>query len=278
LKARILLDRDKPKVAEDALRKVVQEAGLKVDGRKSDIGVVVGGDGVFSRFGRTESIPLLFVGVRSRAATGSKAYLAAAYFDELPEVLAEVDAGRFTVKEYKRLKVEKNSVGLGEVFTDVYLQRGADSNCIRYKVKVNGEAQIEDSAIGDGVVISTSAGSTGYYSYPDKIKGERLEAGGHSSIGDDQVGICHVVPTYTERSGSSSHPLRYTVPWGSRIEVSMTRRADARLYGVGEGRGGMKVKVGDKIVISPSAGTTKVVVLKKRRLLGQAAGSTPVTM
>lgn len=262
LKVKMLLDGEKPKVSSSELRGVIEKAGLEVTSGKADIGVVVGGDGIFSRCGRTETIPLLFVGVRSSKATGSKAYLAAVYFDELPRALRDVRDGRFSVREHARLEVRMNGKSLGEVFTDVYLQRGAESNCIRYSVNVIGRGvTIDESAIGDGVVVSTAAGSTGYYSYPDKISDDRLEATGHAHIEEDEVGICHVVPTYTERLGSKEHPLRYTVPWGSRIELSLTRTADARLYGVGPDRGGIKVTTDDEIAVVSSPRSTKVIQL-----------------
>ena len=60
----MLLDGDKPKVREGELRRLVEKAGLEVTTGKADIGIVVGGDGVFSKYGRVESLPLLFVGVR----------------------------------------------------------------------------------------------------------------------------------------------------------------------------------------------------------------------
>ncbi len=262
MRVRLLLDDEKPKVEEKELKRVVEQAGFKVAARKADLGIVVGGDGVFSRYGRTESLPLLFVGVRSSTATGSKAYLAETYFDELPEALRALSTGNFSVREHRRLKVLKNGKALGRVFTDVYLQRGAESNCIRYRVKVNGRGvMIDESAIGDGVVVTTSAGSTGYYSYPDKIKGDWVELAGHAGIGDGEIGICHVVPTFTERYGTREHPLRYTVPWGSRIELFITRPADARLYGVGDGRGGVAIHVKDRIAILPGEDATKVVSL-----------------
>ena len=264
MRVRLLLDGERPKVKEEELRRVVERAGLEVVTTKADMGIVVGGDGVFSRYGRTESLPLLFVGVRSRTATGSRAYLAAAYFDELPKVLRSVATGSYRVKEQKRLKVLKNGRALGQVFTDVYLQRGAESNCIRYRLRVSGEGfSVDESAIGDGVVVTTSAGSTGYFSYPDKIRGDLVVASGHAGIGEGMVGICHVVPTFTERHGTGEHPLRYTVPWGSRIEISITRPADARLYGVGPGRGGVGVEVKDKITVLPGDDATKVVSLDR---------------
>ena len=237
--------------------------GLTVGDRKADIGVVVGGDGLFSAFGRSEEIPLLFVGVRSRGATGSKAYMAAAYLNELPSTLQAIAEGRFEVEEHGRLEVLKNGIHLGDVFTDVYLQRGAESNCVRYTLKVtSGNTVFEEAAIGDGVVVTTSAGSTGYYSYPDREDGTEMQVDAYSTIGREEIGICHITPTYTERSGTGGHPFRYTVPWGSKVELWISRPADARLYGATTDRKGVKVGMRDRITVVPSRNATKVLVLK----------------
>lgn len=263
MKVKMLLDGGRPKVDPKELKKVIEKAGMTVGDRKADIGVVVGGDGIFSMFGRSEDIPLLFVGVRSKGATGSKAYMAAAYFDELPSALEAVAAGRFTVEEHGRLEVLKNGKHLGEVFTDVCLQRGAESNCVRYRLKVTSkDATIEEAAIGDGVVVTTSAGSTGYYSYPDKVDGNEMRVDAYSTVGKDEIGICHITPTYTERSGTGGHPFRYTVPWDSRIELWIARPADARIYGATAGRKGVRIGVRDRIAVVPSRSTTKVIAPK----------------
>ena len=261
MKAKIFLDEEMPKVPRGSVEKVVRAAGIDVTSKKPDFGIVVGGDGVFSRFGRTETIPLLFVGVKSDLATGSKAYLAAVTFDELPSALSSVAARKFKVKRSRRLEVKKGKRSLGSVFTDVYLQRGAESNCIRYRLSVIGERSFEEAAIGDGVVVTTAAGSTGYYSYLEKVHGEVLDPTGHRVIGEDQIGVCHIVPTYSVRLGTGGHPLRYVLPWGSRVEISITRPADARLYGVGPDRGGVKVSAGEKILVLPSGKTTSLIVL-----------------
>ncbi len=236
MKARMLLDGGKSKVDPSELRRTIEEAGLKVTSGRADVGIVVGGDGIFGMYGRTESIPLLFVGVRSAKTTGSKAYLAVTYFDELPAVLRRIQLGDFAVTEHKRLEVFRNGRSLGEVFTDAYLQRGAESNCIRYRVKVtDGGTPIEEAAVGDGVVVTTSAGSTGYYSYPDRVRGGIFDPEASTSIAPTEVGICHVTPTYVERTGSMERFLRYTVPWGSTVEISLFRPADARIYGTQTG-------------------------------------------
>jgi len=232
----------------------------------ADFGVVVGGDGKFSRYGRTEQIPLLFVGVRSKGAAGSKAYLAHTTFDELPRALERIKRGDYSVEEHRRLGVRKNGKSIGEVFTDVYLQRGSESGCIRYRVRVKGpRTSFEDAAIGDGVVVSTRAGSTGYYSYPDRIKGEFMDPRAFARIREDQVGICHVTPTFTERLGTDKHPLRYTVPWGCTVELSLFRDADARLYGTVDSSSGVVVALGDLVTVAPGERATRLMVLGAAR-------------
>jgi len=261
MKVKILLDPVKPKVDYEQVKKVVTAAGMEVSSRRAEIGVVVGGDGVFSEFGRNESIPLLFVGVKSSRPTGSKAFLAEVEFEDLGSALAKVVEGSYRVVQSKRLEVVKSGRSLGDVFTDVYLQRGADSNCIRYRLTVKGAGStIVDSAIGDGVVVATRAGSTGYFSYPDKLKdGDALVADAHTLLDEDTVGVCHILPTYTEREGTDEHPLRYTVPWGCRIELRIERPVDARLFGLGWDREGEKVTTKDLVAIEPSQRTTRVI-------------------
>lgn len=260
MKAKLLLDGGAPKVPPEDLRRIVREAGVEIGAGRADFGIVVGGDGRFSRYGRTEDVPLLFVGVRSKGITGSRAHLARTTYDVLPQALARVKAGDYAIEQHRRLGVLKNGRSLGEVFTDVYLQRGSESTCIRYKVKVTGPGlSVSDAAIGDGVVVSTRAGATGYYSYLDRIKGESMDPTAYANLGRDEVGICHVAPTFTERAGSNGHPLRYKVPWGSRIDLSLTRDADARLYGTADSRAGVRVSMKDVISIVAGKKITRVI-------------------
>jgi hypothetical protein len=262
MKVKMLLNGGAPKVPPEELGRVIEKAGMQVSQGRADFGVVVGGDGRFSRYGRTENIPLLFVGMRSKGAAGSKAQLARIEYDHLPRALKRIGNGDYSVDEYTRLAVLLNGKSIGEVFTDVYLQRGGDSTCIRYRVKVTGRGDsIEEAAIGDGVVISTSAGSTGYYSYPDRIRGDYIDPGGFASIEKDEIGICHITPTYTERAGTDMHPLRYTVPWGSRISLALFRQADARIYGTTDKREGVRVSMGDVVVVRPGRKKTRVISL-----------------
>lgn len=259
MKAKLLVG-STPKVPPDELKRLVKEAGFAVGDKGADFGVVVGGDGRFSWYGRTERIPLLFVGVRAHGAEGSKAYLARTTYRELPRSLKRIGRGDYTVKNHPRLAVRLNGRRLGDVFTDVYLQRGSESACIRYRVKVKGAGEdVEESAIGDGVVVSTKAGSTGYYSYLERIQGAWMNPEGVATIDEGKMGVCHINPTFTERTGEAKHPLRYAVPLGSTVELSLFRKADARLYGTTPDRGGVRIEVGDRVTISLSKTATRLI-------------------
>lgn len=241
---------------------MVKGAGIELTSHEADVGLVVGGDGIFTLYGRLEAEPLLFVGVRSNKPTGSKAYMAQVDIEELPAALGRLKKGEYTVREHGRLEAFKNGGSLGEVFTDIYLQRGEESNGIRYRVRATTPAGvIEESAIGDGVIVTTAAGSTGYYSYPDRIRGDTVVPGASSRILDGEVGVCHIIPTYGERAGSDVFPLRYTLPWGSTVELWITRPADARVYGSGTGRKGVKVNTKDRISVKAGKNSTRLVEL-----------------
>jgi NAD kinase len=263
LRAAILMDHERPKVGKVELVKLLKSEGMQVSGRRADFGLVVGGDGIFSYYGRITRLPLLFVAVRSSDSTASKGYFSEVDLNRLPTALKDIREKRYEVIEYKRLTVAINGSEKGEVFTDVYLEKGADSNCLRYQVQVRGKgATFIDSAIANGVIISTSAGATGYYSYLDKLsRVDRLDPHAHSRIGDDEIGVCHIAPMFNSRGGKMYAPLRYTVPWNSNIRIRLTRDADARLFGITKSRKGVRIKVGDYIDVRPSTSTTRVIRL-----------------
>ncbi len=263
MRVAILLDPIRPKVnLEDAI-KVVNNAGLIYDSKRPDLGIVIGGDGIFSYYGRVRKIPLLFVGVRKIKPIESKAYLAEAYFDELEDTLKRIKDEGYKIMEYNRLAVFLNDKKLNDVFTDVYLERGLNSNCLRYRLEVKGEGfNFIDFAISNGVVITTSAGSTGYFSSLDRVKGSSwLNINSYTRIKEDQVGIYHILPTYTIREGTNEHPLRYVVPYGSEIRIRLAREGDARLYGITRDQKGIKIREEDVIEVKASEEKTKLIRL-----------------
>ncbi len=267
MKATVLVDKERPKVSESHIISLLKHTGIDYSTSNPSFGVVVGGDGLFSYEGRQLSIPLLFVGTKSRRPTDSKARLAEVYLSGLEAALREVRKGAFEVVRHRRLAVSINEGEFrGEIFTDVSLERGADSNCIRYTLDVHGKgAGFTDSAVSNGVVITTCAGSTGYYSYLDKLdRGDRLEPERFTKIAEDEVGVCHIAPTYTSRDGTTRHPLRYSVPWGTTFRLTLKRDADAHLFGVTRSRKGLRITTKDSVEVGPSKNTTNVIRLVSR--------------
>jgi hypothetical protein len=267
LKATVLVDSERPKVSESEVVSVLKKSGIEHSMANPSFGVVVGGDGLFSYQGRQLGIPLLFVGTKSRRPTDSKARLAEVYLTGLEAALREVKGGRFTIVKHRRLEVSiSGGEFTGDIFTDVSLEKGADSNCIRYTLDVSGKGfEFTDSAVSNGIVITTAAGSTGYYSYLDKLShGDRLEPEKFTVIGKDEVGVCHIAPTYTSRDETGRHPLRYTVPWGSSFRIRLMRDADAHLFGVTRSRKGLRITTEDTIDVGPSKNTTNVIRLESR--------------
>ena len=263
MKAAVLIDPERPKAKKSDILRMLSDTGIGYSSAHPDFGVVVGGDGIFSHYGRLISFPLLFVSVRSRETTASKGYLAEVDLDDLPKALADISRKNYHEMQYRRLKVSVNGNVRGDVFTDVYLEKGADSNCVRYHLEVRGkDFTFTESAISNGVILCTSAGSTGYYSYVDKLKdGSALRAEKYTQIGVDEVGVCHIAPVVTRRDSTRQSPLRYTVPWGTTVRVTLTRDADARLFGLTRSRRGIRIRVGDRIELSPSHDKTRVLKL-----------------
>src|SRR5207244_1814910 len=73
-------------------------------------------------------------------------------------------------------------------------------------------------AIGNGVIVSTSFGAYGYYSYLDRItvgKRNNNKSNG-AQFSDNKLGICHIIPTFLVRKLNSGDKKR-TVVRGSCI-------------------------------------------------------------
>jgi len=192
LKFGIFTNPKRPKISQDRIFKLIQLAGVTYSAKDPDIAIVVGGDGTFGYYGRILSIPMLFVGVNDPELLGSKARLAGTFFNNLDKVLRDINLGKYIVEEKKMFSVNfgknNSTTAAHDVLTDIYLERGAYSGCIRYTVSISYNGlynnnycnayrdsfldgnYIMEHAIGNGVIISSSFGSKGYYSYPQRLK------------------------------------------------------------------------------------------------------------
>jgi NAD+ kinase len=287
LKFRVFVHPKRPKIPPKEILKVIRSAGISpYSGRHPDIAIVVGGDGTFSYYGRTLSIPMLFVGAKEQHILGSKARLAHIFFDDLAKSLVAIKEGRYFIDERRMFSLNYGMGGPKDILTDAYLERGIFSGCIRYAVSVyaidklnhSTKESFTDYAIGNGVIISTSFGSGGYYSYPDRIKScNKINNNNNTIINkfkDNRIGICHILPTFlirqqTEKERNSNkryhqqimNGVQYTIPFQSTIKIHLLRDANVRVYGTTVGSNGEAVGVNDEIIVEPSNRTAKIIQL-----------------
>jgi len=262
MKFGIFVHPKRPKIHVCDILKVIHSSGVSYSKTDPDIAIVVGGDGTFGYYGRTLPIPMLFVGIKDPNILGSKSVLAETYFDRLPKVLKDIEANRYSVDERRMLSV-KCKGKITDVLTDVYLERGIYAGCLRYTVSIkSSKISFTDYAIGNGVIVSTSFGSAGYYSYPDRMKtSNRIRS---IRFTDDKIGICHIIPSFLirERNGRTNHHnMRYAVPSKSIIKINLVREADARLYSTTKSSKGIAISVADEVTVTQSNRTAKIIRL-----------------
>ena len=295
MKFGIYVHSKRPKISLNEILKVVESAGLSYSNRDPDIAIVVGGDGTFGYYGKKLQIPMLFVGVDDNDILGSKARLAELLFEDLHKALYEINNGNYSLEKRSKFcvcikhKNNDNQNGIEratDILTDMYIERGNFSRCIRYTLSVTIRKansgyhtlkKFTEYAIGNGVIVSTSFGAYGYYSYLDRItvvKRNNNKSNSGAQFSDNKLGICHIIPTFLVRKLNSgdkkrtvvrSSYIRYTVPNQSIIKISLTRNADVRLYGTTENSRGIAITSDDKILIRPSRRTAKIIRLNYDR-------------
>jgi NAD+ kinase len=203
---------------------------------------------------------------------GSKARLAEINIQDLKESIAKLQKSKFYVEERKLLRVTFNKIR-SMAFTDIYLERGDFGGCLRYSLTVKNmdknEKNFSDYCIGNGVVISTSIGATGYFSYPQRLllKGAKKDF----TFANDRIGICHINPYFFERRfWRSNHPrdddtpprIQYTVPFGSVIKINLERPNKAFLYGISETSKGRVISSKMTVYVSASNRAAKIIRLR----------------
>ena len=295
MKFGIYVHSKRPKISLNEVLKVVESTGLSYSNRDPDVAIVVGGDGTFGYYGKKLQIPLLLVGVNDNDILGSKARLAELLFEDLPKALSDINNGNYRLEKRTMFSVcikhknNDNHNGIEratDILTDIYIERGIFSRCIRYALSVSIRkansgyhtlTKFAEYAIGNGVIISTSFGAYGYYSYLDRITAKKWNDNNKSNnstqFSDNELGICHIIPTFLVRKLNLGNKkkrtvvrrsyMRYTVPYQSIIKISLTRNADVRLYGTTEHSKGLAITSNDEILISTSRRTAKIIRLDR---------------
>lgn len=261
----------RPKISVDKITRNLRAANVHLCQQDPDVAIVVGGDGSFGYYGRVLGIPMLFVGVHEPDLLGSKSVLAETFYNDLYKALDCIEDGKYKITERRMISVSVNG-NPEDVLTDVYLERGIFSGCLRYTVSVdlsgnngansNKSSSFTEFGIGNGIIASSSFGSGGYYSYIDRLN---LQKKKHLlRFPDDEIGICHILPVYLARKKGSGRAVekcqvRYTIPFHSIVRFKLVRKADVRLYGTTVHSRGIKVLPNDEIELTGSNHIAKII-------------------
>ncbi len=151
----IVMERD------DGKRKTLLSERLGGWHGKIEMLIVVGGDGTILKVGRdlaSWGLPILGINV------GHKGFLAEMEVEGLPRYLPNIISGDYLISERIMLKATVvrggKEISSFSAMNDVVITKGPFSRIIRLDVNIDRE--FLESYTGDGIIISTPTGSTGY--------------------------------------------------------------------------------------------------------------------
>ena len=136
------------------IKKLAKKSGFDVVTKNSEIVASYGGDGTFMKC--EQEFPGVPKFILKKSRTSKKTH-------DIPhnDMLERINRGEYKVDEEIKIEASakgKKIVGLNEII----VHNSDPRQAIRYEIFVNGK-QIGKEIIGDGVVVSTPFGSTGYY-------------------------------------------------------------------------------------------------------------------
>jgi NAD+ kinase len=212
-------------------------------GRKTDLLIVLGGDGtILNVAGRLGDAIKPIFGIN----VGSLGFLTCSTSTDYRDAVEHIAKGRIAFSERSLLDVrirtqhEERAAIIG--LNDAVLSRGELSRLIRLRTRVNGESLTEFNA--DGLIVATPTGSTAY----------SLSAGG--PILAPESGVLVITPicphVLTNRS--------IIVSEDSLIEVEVSE-PDYPVYLTVDGRDPLRVEVGSVVSIRKAGKTLPLAVM-----------------
>lgn len=138
------------------LATLMRNERIVIDEKKPDVIICYGGDGTFLLAeSRYPGVPKLLL---RKSAVCNKCE------DLTPEAAIPILANKWkTARRSTLMKLEVNVGGHTAIATnDIIIRNSSPMHALRFNVLVNGK-QITKDEIGDGVVVATPFGSTGYY-------------------------------------------------------------------------------------------------------------------
>ena len=137
------------------VKALVNEAGFLLVDADPDLVVSYGGDGTLMR------AEAAWPGVPKLILRGSRVCkLCNAFPNE--EALRRVAAGEYALRDVWKLEAtigDTTLIGLN----DIAVHNNDPRHAIRYRLDISGQGDLSHEIIGDGIVVATPFGSTGYY-------------------------------------------------------------------------------------------------------------------
>jgi NAD+ kinase len=143
--------------------------------------------------------------------------------DQFPKALEKIQNGDYTVEEYSRLEAKADGAESSIALNDVVITAGKSATIMSYEVIIDGKLIFRDA--GDGVIISTPIGSTGYSS----------SAGGPVVFSNAKVFIVTPISSLNQNKPfvvrDSSDVLIKSIQCPTGVEVVTDGRFRAKLKG-----------------------------------------------
>lgn len=203
--------------------------------------VAVGGDGNFIRTAQIacrRQLPLFGVNC------GHVGFLTEWTEETFSDALSKLRSGEFTVEERAMLSVSVNDEPMRDCFNDLLVYKHSFSGVVQISLDVNG--QETGDLFGDGLVVATSIGTTGY----------SLSAGG--PIVADGLEAMVVTPI-------CAHTLHFR-PVVCSMDSSVTITMDGKGFLAADGDRFRAVSKGDHIRVTRSERVTKLIKFQNRNL------------
>jgi len=222
------------------------EDSLHIMYEKSDVIVVLGGDGTILRsakYAAKYNTPILGINL------GNLGFMAAAELSVIDEALDMFLKGEYDIE--KRFMIDacitrsNKDTKTVTALNDIVVTRASYQRMVAFDVSVNGDHLA--SYQGDGLVVSTPTGSTAY----------SMSAGG--PVVDPSLDVCIITPVCPHTMASK--PV--IVPGNAKIEIRFKSTFDDMAMLTADGQSGIRLSEGDIIKVNGSQNTIGLIKLSK---------------
>ncbi|MGC8675929.1 MAG: NAD(+)/NADH kinase [Candidatus Micrarchaeia archaeon] len=235
------------------LENALKKTGFKKakTAEEADMLIAIGGDGTFLRAAAT-FLKSAILPIRYGTHFGTLLHYD---IKTARAALESVASGEFSTRKEPLIEAELNGrkhVSAG----DFYFQRGREGSAVRYVATIKySKKTVRVSAVGDGFVVCTPMGSTGYFAYDDRLAGrtpKRIQG----------FGFAHILPCsiMQKTNGKNSKAaLKIEMDGDFAVEAVPTRQLDQLLYSSSFKSAGIPVAKGEKMAFRRSKASATII-------------------